>query len=55
MNGMPLVKAMLEANQACNEMINEVSQVLTKAVSGDHEGGCTGSCATCGGCGSRAE
>ena len=29
MNAMPLVREMLEANKACNEMINEVSRILS--------------------------
>lgn len=49
----PLVVAMQEANKACNEVLTQVSQILSEAIEGERQGGCTGSCGSCSGCSAR--
>jgi len=47
------IVALTEARGEFTGLINQVNQVLQFIVTGrmdDPEGGCSGSCATCGGC-----
>lgn len=47
-----LIKEYVEANKAFDSLVQQVNAVLAYFTSGQEqtEGGCTGSCATCGGC-----
>lgn len=49
-----IVKDMREAQQTFQEMMDNVNRILRLVISGEVEdttAGCTGNCATCGGCG----
>jgi len=48
----PTYIAFNEAQDEVNELMNRVNQVIMFEITGEEqgEGGCTGSCATCGGC-----
>lgn len=52
----PLVKETQDANAACNEMLENVNRIIQLIVKGQTEDatGCTGNCASCGGCGTKA-
>lgn len=51
LHGNALVKEAQDANEACNKMMENVNSILQLIVNGKTgEGGCTGSCETCGGC-----
>ena len=57
MKMVPDVVAMTEARENFSELINQVNQVLRFMITGEtgendtaQESGCSGSCATCGGC-----
>lgn len=52
----PLVKETQDANAACNEMLENVNRIIQLIVKGQTEdtAGCTGNCASCGGCGHGA-
>ena len=49
-----IVKNMREAQQSFQEMMDNVNRILRLVITGEVEdaaGGCTGNCASCGGCG----
>ena len=47
-----IVKNMREAQQSFEEMMDNVNRILRLVITGEVEGsGCTGNCASCGGCG----
>lgn len=49
-----MVKDMREAQQSFQEMMDNVNRILRLVITGEVEdsaGGCTGNCASCGGCG----
>ena len=48
---MSIVKDAQAASEAFTNMMNSVNQILAMMLNGDPNGECTGSCATCGGCG----
>lgn len=48
-----LIREAQEANKACNDMMENVNRIIQLLVNGSTDGGCTGSCETCGGCGSH--
>ena len=52
LNQIPDIVEMGEKRAAFTEMINQVNALLKNIITGEapEEGGCTGSCATCGGC-----
>ena len=52
LNQMPAVDAMTNARQAFSELMNQVNHVLEFMITGEVEqsGGCSGNCASCGGC-----
>lgn len=52
LNAMPAVDAMTTARQNFSELMNQVNHVLEFMITGEVEqgGGCTGNCASCGGC-----
>lgn len=52
LNQIPDIVEMGEKRAAFTEMINQVNALLKTIITGEapEEGGCTGSCATCGGC-----
>ena len=50
MHSMPLIQELQAANEACNQMLQNVNRLLQLNMNGGS--GCTGSCDTCsGGCG----
>ena len=54
MNECTIVKDMREAQQSFQEMMDNVNRILRLVITGEVEdgnGGCTGNCASCGGCG----
>ena len=54
MDACPMVKDMREAQQSFQEMMDNVNRILRLVITGEVEdsaGGCTGNCASCGGCG----
>ena len=44
------IKNYLEAQSAFSNMMQQVNSIISYFVQGKEEGGCTGSCSTCGGC-----
>ena len=52
LNTMPAVDAMTTARQNFSELMNQVNRVLEFMITGEVEqsSGCTGNCASCGGC-----
>ena len=51
LNDMPVIAQLQETRQAFTEMMEGVNRILRLVITGEPEqGGCTGSCATCGGC-----
>lgn len=51
MNAMPAAEAMTEARQRFSQLMTQVNRILESLIAGEPEqGGCTGNCATCGGC-----
>lgn len=52
LNSMPAVDAMTTARQNFSELMNQVNHVLEFMITGEVEqsSGCTGNCASCGGC-----
>lgn len=52
LNAMPAVDAMTTTRQNFSELMNQVNHVLEFMITGEVEqsGGCTGNCASCGGC-----
>lgn len=52
LNAMPAVDAMTSSRQAFSALMNQVNQILEFMLTGEVEqsGGCTGNCASCGGC-----
>ena len=52
LNAMPAVDEMTTARQNFSELMNQVNHVLEFMITGEVEqsGGCTGNCASCGGC-----
>ena len=52
MNAMPAVDAMTASRQKFSELMNSVNQILEFIVTGEvaQGGGCSGNCASCGGC-----
>ena len=51
LNAMPAVEAMTASRQAFSALMNQVNQILEFIITGDvAQGGCTGNCASCGGC-----
>lgn len=54
MDNCTTVKEMREAQQSFQEMLDNVNRILRLVITGEVEdaaGGCTGNCASCGGCG----
>ena len=54
MDNCTMVKDMREAQQSFQEMMDNVNRILRLVITGEVEdaaGGCTGNCASCGGCG----
>lgn len=54
MDNCATVKEMREAQQSFQEMMDNVNRILRLVITGEVEdaaGGCTGNCASCGGCG----
>ena len=54
MNDCAMVKDMREAQQQFTEMMDNVNRILRLVITGEVEdsaGGCSGNCASCGGCG----
>ena len=55
MQGNAEIKEMMDAQQAFNDVLKQVDNILQTAINtGDASGaaaGCTGNCSTCGGCG----
>ena len=55
MDDCEIVKGMREAQQTFQEMMDNVNRILRLVITGEVEdsaaGGCTGNCASCGGCG----
>lgn len=54
MNECSMVKEMREAQEKFQEMMDNVNRILRLVITGEVEdsaGGCTGNCASCGGCG----
>lgn len=54
MDNCTTVKEMREAQQSFQEMMDNVNRILRLVITGEVEdaaGGCTGNCASCGGCG----
>ncbi len=54
MNECGMVKEMREAQEKFQEMMDNVNRILRLVITGEVEdsaGGCTGNCASCGGCG----
>ena len=54
MDNCEIVKGMREAQQSFQEMMDNVNRILRLVITGEVEdaaGGCTGNCASCGGCG----
>lgn len=54
MNECAMVKDMREAQQTFQEMMDNVNRILRLVITGETEdsaGGCSGNCASCGGCG----
>ena len=54
MDNCAMVKDMREAQQSFQEMMDNVNRILRLVITGEVEdsaGGCTGNCASCGGCG----
>ncbi len=56
MDACPMVKDMREAQQRFQEMMDNVNRILRLVITGEVEdggssGGCSGNCASCGGCG----
>ena len=54
MDNCTMVKDMREAQQTFQEMMDNVNRILRLVITGEVEdaaGGCTGNCASCGGCG----
>ena len=52
MEACTMVKDMREAQQSFQEMMDNVNRILRLVITGEVEGsGCTGNCASCGGCG----
>ena len=54
MDNCTTVKEMREAQQSFQEMMDNVNRILRLVITGeveDEAGGCTGNCASCGGCG----
>lgn len=54
MDNCSTVKEMREAQQSFQEMMDNVNRILRLVITGEVEdaaGGCTGNCASCGGCG----
>ena len=52
LNQMPAIDAMTNARQTFSELMNQVNHVLEFMITGEVEqgGGCSGTCASCGGC-----
>ncbi len=52
LNAMPAVDAMTTSRQRFSELMNQVNHVLEFIITGETEqgGGCSGNCASCGGC-----
>ena len=52
LNQMPAVDAMTNARQSFTELMNQVNHVLEFMITGEVEqsSGCSGNCASCGGC-----
>lgn len=48
-----LITELVDAQKAFSALLEQVNQILQNAVSGGNSSGCTGSCATCSGCGTR--
>ncbi len=46
----PVITDMLDAETKFSMMVNEVMSILNATVTGSAEGGCSGNCASCGGC-----
>jgi len=54
MDNCDIVKDMREAQKSFQEMMDNVNRILRLVITGEVEdavGGCTGNCASCGGCG----
>ena len=54
MDACTMVKDMREAQQSFQEMMDNVNRILRLVITGEVEdaaGGCSGNCASCGGCG----
>ena len=51
LNAMPAVDAMTASRQAFSALMNQVNSILEFLITGEVEqGGCSGNCASCGGC-----
>ena len=52
LNAMPAVEAMTASRPAFSGLMNQVNQILEFIITGDvgQQGGCSGNCASCGGC-----
>lgn len=46
----PTIKEYLEAASAYEMLLGQMDSILKHFIVGEQEGGCTGSCSTCGGC-----
>ena len=44
----PVIREYIEANQAFEQTLNQMDQIIKSAISGGS--GCSGSCSSCGGC-----
>ncbi|MBQ4146028.1 MAG: YlbF family regulator [Clostridia bacterium] len=44
----PVIREYIEANQAFEQTLNQMDQIIKNAISGGS--GCSGSCSSCGGC-----
>lgn len=54
MNAVPIIREAKESRNDFNEMMNNVNRILRLVITGETEeeapSGCTGNCASCGGC-----
>lgn len=44
------IRAFIEAKNEFDALNNQVNNILSFFINGEQQGGCSGSCATCGGC-----
>lgn len=46
----PIISDMLKAEEEFSALVNQAMNVLRATIEGESEGGCSGSCSSCGGC-----